>query len=174
MRQTSIWIALSVVLMAWSVQAGEERTGPGVDDVDGIVTFNEEEEAFFSCIEESTLDQLMGLELEPTNVCIHGQFKRVEGDHGFSHGFGDLPYPEDNWTGTMQSWLVWSGADRGFQCTFEDGELIEDSCIGLGGVFPTEGSTFWQECRVYDHLGLELELALTDFGCRVRGNVESV
>lgn len=169
MRLLSVLIAILFVAMAWSVQAETEPTVGG-EGRDGIGTLDEhEEEPFFGCVKEGTLDQLLGGSTEPTNVCVHGQFKRT--DFGITHGFSGLPYQEGNWTGTLESRLVWAGTDREFRCTFEEGEIVEDSCEGQG-VFPHVESTFWQECRAYDHLGLELEIALTDFGCMVTGNVE--
>lgn len=115
------------------------------------------------CIEASSLETL-----NIPAVCEHGPFQRTE--LFFSHGFGDVPYAANQWDGIMQSWLVWDGQDRGFQCEFDMGALV--ACMGLGGAFPTVGAEYSQECLAFERLtGLELPIALTEFGCANSGGV---
>lgn len=142
-------------------------TGIPVDTPDGIVILDEHEQRF-ECIEESTLDQVQGGSLSPTNSCEHGIFVRT----GFSmvHGFSGLPYEDNEWSGFMQSWLKWAGQNRGFECEFQEGELVE--CNAIGGVFPSQGERFIQECLAFDPHGLQLEVAMTEFGCMVTGEIE--
>jgi hypothetical protein len=172
-RTTPLITACLLLGLALGAHAtGDDQNAlPGEDILHGTGTLDEEEEARFECIHASTLDQILDAQLPPTHICGHGRYIRTDGPHGFSHGFSDLPYEENGWTGFVESWLQWAGQDRGFRCEFQDGELGD--CEALGGVFPPIGQPYWQECRAYTETPLGLvEIAQTEFGCMNRGDVE--
>lgn len=174
MKRLVTILAAGVLAITLTVQADPEQTSSMVpaEWAEGVGGLDEHEEGEprFECTMESTLDQLSGGD-RPTNTCRHGRFERTDDGHGFVHGFSGMPYGENGWSGVLQSWLLWRGENRGFQCTFDEGEIVADSCVALGGIFPYVGEVFLQECRAYDPYGYQVEIALTEFGCMVRGDV---
>lgn len=177
MRKTAIismCVLLSLSLGAYATGEQNDENPNPIDGVDGIgVMDGDEKVPFFSCMQDSTLDQILGGAIPPSNECSHGIYVR----EGFSitHGWTGLPYDDNNWTGTLQSTLAWAGQNRVYQCVFEDGEIQQDedgnAMCGGTGVFPSEGEIFRQNCHAFDPYGFELEIAFTEFGCMVTGEV---
>jgi hypothetical protein len=77
-------------------------------------------------------------------VCSTGAHFRFHDDATFRHGFTDSV--GDDFTGTIESRLIYLGGERTFRCAFEDGQTVPDSCSG-SGEFPPPQSYFVQVCE---------------------------
>jgi len=77
-------------------------------------------------------------------TCTTGAHFRFHDDSTFRHGFtGTIG---EDFTGTVESRLIYLGGERTFQCDFVDGSTVQDSCTG-GGEFPPPQSYFVQVCE---------------------------
>jgi hypothetical protein len=160
-----VGVALVLVLVSTGITVAEERPFP--DDILGDWQAATDQESH-SCLKPSTLQEAAEGSLNVPATCENGDYLR----YGFSmgHGFSELPYAAEAWSGHVDSWLRHEGQDRGFRCTFNMGALQQ--CRGLGGVFPNVGAEFSHECLAYEReTGNEVPIAVTNWGCRVFGQI---
>ncbi len=165
---TAIVSLAMVISMAPGIGATDGNQEPiAMDTPEGIEYLEADQEGPWICEAPSTLDAIL---TNPQNAypatCENGEYERS----GFAvaHGFSDVPYAEEGWTGTFQSWLIHDGDDRGFECTFDSGELV--ACQGLGGAFPAQGADFEHVCYAQES-ETGLEIATHEWGCSLDGEL---
>ncbi len=77
-------------------------------------------------------------------TCTTGAHFRFHDDSTFRHGV--IGSVGGDFTGSIESRLVYQGGERNFQCDFEDGSTVPGSCTG-SGEFPPPQTYFVHICE---------------------------